>query len=218
MADPNEPSATEGLSIDELTSVYFSLEDSAERDAFLKLLQPLKGPQIDALLHAMMEKDVDPYIRGSAAELLLERGAPAAATYFDRQLADPEDELAFGQAVAVRVRIDGPAAYDRLFTIWQDAERPLDHRREALLGMEQADRPRCLNDLIAWCSSLTDIDGLPQDLLESAMLCFGRAGHQAALPVLRGLQQRVKQSHLPPDESHELAEFIDEGLRLLNPS
>jgi hypothetical protein len=208
-----------GLSLDELTDLYFSLEEPAERDAFMDLLQPLQGPEVDAFLRAMMAHDEDLCMRAAAAEMLMGRGDAAGLAYFMAQLAQPDDEAAFVQAVGLLVQQRGAAIYPDLAAIWRDPERSTELRREALWGMERAHRDRTLAQLLDWCAPFArgsaSLAELPEDLLESAILCFARARLPAAKPLLGGLQQLVDNSRLSAEQRAVWGALLAQGLALL---
>ena len=197
--------------LEALTEVYFGLEDPEERDAFLELLRPRQGPEIDAFLAAMMQHDEDAPMRLGAAEILARRGNPAAQAYLTAQLQAPSDLLALRQAIEVCVEREQAAAYPTLAAIWEDDRRPWDERQEALHGMEQADPARTLTALRDWCAALPARADLPEARLEAAMLCFARHGHSAAVAPLRALQQRLRA--LPA--ATDLVALIDEALALI---
>ncbi len=210
MAAPKQSS----LSIAELTDLYFTLEEPGERDAFLQLLEPLQGPDVDDFLRAMQAQDEDPCMRAAAAEMRLARGQVEALDFFAAQLRQPEDELALAQAVKVWVAQHGAAAYPLLAAIWSDDGRDIDQRKEALLGMETADGARTVAELLRWCAALGSAVQIRADLLEAAMLCLLRADRAAAHAALTKLRAQILAGSLAPPQQAELDALLSQGLDL----
>jgi hypothetical protein len=100
-------------------------------------------------------------------------------------------------------------------TLWQDPNRDADQRREAMLGLESIDAARALSDFVAFLEGITDIQHMPDDQVEVAMMAFARHEHAAAKPALEALRQRILAAPLDESERAELAGFIGEGLALL---
>jgi len=207
-ADPEQEAA-------ELIEVYFELEEPAERDALFDQIATIRAPVVTEFLRAMMAQDEDEYVRAAAAGELARRGDGPAIAALEADLDDADESFFFEHAVQVLGEVRGKHFYDTLAHIWRDPERDADQRREAMLGMEVADAPRALADFVAFLDGITDVESMPDDQVELAMLAFVRAGHTAAAPVLERLRDRVAQSRLAEDERRELAGMIEEGLALL---
>lgn len=208
-ADSEDDAAT-------LIEVYFDLEEPEERDALFDRLVALKSPLVTNFLRAMMEEDEDDYVRAAAAAELAKRGVDKAIGHLEDDLADPQEPFFFEHAIAVLSEVRGVGFYDTLSQIWHDPERDGDQRREAMLGMEALDLERAMADFTQMVADQHDIETLPDDQLEVAIMAFVRHGHTEAVAALEGLQERIRAAeNIDADERTELAAFVGEGIDLL---
>ena len=111
--------------------------------------------------------------------------------------------------------IIGPAFYDTLYTIWNDAERSPEIRKEALLGMETANPQATCALCLEFLNSIQAVEHFPEEKIEIAALIFARNGFQAGLAPLERLQNMVQASSLTADEKQEHLGFLEEAVDVL---
>lgn len=224
-ADAGEPSIVDASlppdeQAQELVDLYFTLEDPVERDVVFDKLAALHGdsPVVAEFFAAMMDHDEDEYLRIAAATELARRGDVEAMARLEDEVQDPTDLTMFAQALAALGELRGQAYYEPAAALWRDAARESGERREAMLLLEALDTPRAIADFMAWLQEVTDVQSLPDDLVEVAMAAFVRQDTQAALPLLQSLRGRILAAAWEDtEERDELAAFIDEGIALLRP-
>lgn len=199
----------------ELIELYFELEQPDERDVVFERLRQIQLPLVDEFLATMMREDEDEYIQASAAAELAARGIPEGIARLEADLEEPEEVFFFEQAVRVLSELRGDAFYDTLAGIWQDAQREDELRREAMLAMEALAPERALQDFADFVAGLTDIQAMPDDQLEVAIMAFVRHEITAIIPELEGLRERIAASEVDAASKEELVELVDSGLTLL---
>ncbi len=214
-SEPEELSGDDAEATD-LINVYFELEEPEERDAAFDQIVALRTPIVERFLRAVMQEDVDEYVRAAATAALTRRGDVEAVAVLATDLDDPEEPYFFENAVQVLSEVCGPAIYDRLAMLWRDPERDTDQRRESMLGMETADQARALADFVALVEGIDDITTMPDDQVEVAIMAFLRHGHREALPALAGLRERILAQVTDADERDELSGMVQEGIDLLS--
>jgi HEAT repeat protein len=199
----------------ELIDVYFELEQPAERDALFDRLVQIPSPLVTEFLRTMLGEDEDEYVRAAAAAELARRGVAEGYAALEQDLDDPEEPFFFEHAIRVLSEVRGTGFYETLAAIWRDPQRDGDQRREAMLGMEHLDLERALGDFLQLVEASTDIEAMPDDQLEVAIMAFVRHDFEPALPALVGLSERVAAAALDPSDAAELRAFIQEGIDLL---
>ena len=70
---------------------------------------------------------------------------------------------------------------------------------------------------VRYASNITDIDSMPDDQIEVAIMAFVRQEHTAAIPALTALKERIATTEMDAEERAELAAFAQEGIDLLQP-
>lgn len=198
-----------------LIEVYFDLEVPEERDVLMRRLVEMKLPVVTEFLKTMMHEDEDDYVRAEAAAELARRREPEGLEAIEADFDDPEEPFFFENAMKALCDIRGVGFYGTLRAMWLDPECDGDKRRDVMLGMEDLDLNRALDDFIGFVESTTDINEMLDDQIEVAMMTFIRHDHQEAIPALEGLRTRIAGADIDPDERVELGEFIQEGLDLL---
>ncbi len=198
-----------------LIEVYFDLEIPEERDALLRRLLEIELDVVSEFLRTMMQEDEDDYLRAEAAAELARRRDPEGLAAIEADFDDPEEPFFFENAMKALCDIRGVGFYETLRATWLDQESDGDKRRDVMLGMEDLDLDRALQDFMWLVESTTDIDAMLDDQIEIAMMAFVRHDYQAALPALDTLRSRIAAADIDPDERQELGEFILEGIDLL---
>lgn len=211
------PASPEEAEADTITliEVYFDTEEPAERDALLEELCRIKLPVVTEFFKAVLVEDEDDYVRATVAAELARRGEKEGLEAIEADLEDPEEPFFFENALKTLCEIRGVGFYDTLKSMWQDPECDGDKRRDVMLGMEMLDLNRALTDFVGMIEATVDIDTMQDDQIEVAMMAFLRHNYREALPALQGLKSRILQAALDPEEQQELAEFVQEGIDLL---
>jgi len=198
-----------------LINLYFELEEPAERDALFDQLVSYRSPMVTEFLQVMMQEDEDEFVRAAAAAELARRGVKEGLDALQNDLEDPEKAFFFVHAVQVLSEVLGAPFYDALKILWQDPNGDADQRREAMLGLENLDNERALADFIDFINSTENIDDMPDDQVEVAMMAFVRHEHTAAHGPLEALRDRIRKAVVDADERQELVSFVQEGIDLL---
>lgn len=210
------PSVVQDTAAEELVELYFVLEEPAERDNVFDRLLEIQSPVVNEFLTSMMVNDEDEFMRFSAAAEMARRGDDTALSMLEKEIREPTDAGLFALAVDVLIEMRGAAIYDLLQAIWRNPSYDTDERIEALLGMEEADAARAMDDFVGYVNAQRDMAALADDQLEAVLASFVRCGHSAAKPALEALHARILASKdIDEDERINLAGMVREGLDLL---
>jgi hypothetical protein len=204
------------VAAEELVELYFVLEEPGERDNVFDRLMDIQSPVVMQFLTSMMQNDEDEFMRVCAAAELARRGNDAGVNALEKELREPSDSQIFAMAVDVLIELRGAGVYDLLQAIWSNPSYDNDERVEAMLGMEDANPPRAMDDFVKYIESIRDMRTVSEDQLETVLAAFARSGHMAAKPALEALRERVLKGDMEEDERANIVGMIKEGLELID--
>ncbi len=205
------------LDAEALIELYFELEDDDEREVVLDKLEAFDSPMVAEFWRAAAHEDDDELVRVRALSVLAKRGDHEALAGLMATIEDPDDIIVFEEALQAVAAIQGAGFFPAVEAIWRDESRDADERRAAMTVMELVDSERTVSAFDAFVASLGDAATFPDDQMEIVLLAYLRTDHEAALPLLEAMLERLTASSrgMDEDERDELLGMVREGIDLL---